>query len=115
MSKKATATSKTKTKVTRIKAQADAKPAKPTAAKPAAKTKIKPVKSHRPAPKLLRPLAKLGNYFKQSFLELRQVKWPTRKETWSMTLAVIAYAVILTTAVLILDNFFKWGFKLIIK
>jgi preprotein translocase SecE subunit len=35
--------------------------------------------------------------------ELRQVRWPNRKETWKMTLSVIVYVVILAVAIMLLD------------
>lgn len=97
------------TRVTRIKAQA-----KPSQAdkKAAANDKTSSLKA--------KPIAKAktkakASYLRGSFQELRQVKWPSRKEAWSMTLAVIIYAAILMAIVLLLDNFFDWGFKLIIK
>lgn len=113
MSKKASS----KTKVTRIKAKATAtKKSKPKSTKAASsQSATKTKKKTRKVPKIFRPLAALGNYFRQSFQELKKVKWPTRKETWSMTLAVIAYAVFLGVIVLLLDNLFDWLAKLIIK
>ncbi len=42
-------------------------------------------------------------YFRGAFRELRQVRWPNRKETWKMTLSVIIYVVILAVAIMLLD------------
>jgi preprotein translocase SecE subunit len=42
-------------------------------------------------------------YFRGSIQEIRQVRWPNRKETWKMTLSVIVYVVILATAIMLLD------------
>ena len=38
---------------------------------------------------LFRPFVALGRYIKDSFRELRQVRWPDRKSTWKMTFSVI--------------------------
>ena len=42
-------------------------------------------------------------YIHESWLEIRQVRWPNRKETWKMTLSVIIYVVILAAAIMLLD------------
>ena len=42
-------------------------------------------------------------YFRGAVQELRQVRWPNRKETWKMTLSVIVYVVILAVAIMLLD------------
>lgn len=50
-------------------------------------------------------------YFKNAWRELRQVKWPTRKETIQLTLAVFAFALVFGTLITItdygLDRLFK--------
>lgn len=61
------------------------------------------------------PIRRLGAYIINSFRELKLVKWPNRKETWSMTLSVLAYSFLLIVIVLLLDNLYKWLFTLIIK
>lgn len=33
-------------------------------------------------------------YFRNSWKEIRQVTWPTRRETWKLTLAVLVFAII---------------------
>ena len=38
---------------------------------------------------LFRPFVALGHYIRDSWRELRQVRWPNRKMTWKMVLAVI--------------------------
>ncbi|MDQ3064702.1 MAG: preprotein translocase subunit SecE [bacterium] len=54
------------------------------------------------APFRLRPVKFVGNilgrifwpkYFRNSYSEVRQVTWPTRRETWKLTFAVIVFAV----------------------
>jgi preprotein translocase SecE subunit len=37
---------------------------------------------------------RIQNYFKESFLELKKVKWLTRKELFDLTLEVIIFALI---------------------
>lgn len=66
------------------------------------------------APLLLRPFVALGRYFKESWRELRQVRWPSRKATWKMVFAVIIYAVALMLLISLLDLFFSWLFNVII-
>jgi len=60
-------------------------------------------------------IAKIGRYFKGSWLELRQVRWPNRKATWSLTLAVILFSAAFVALILLLDFGFDNLFKLIIK
>lgn len=56
---------------------------------------------------------KLG-YFRGAWLELGQVRWPSRKETWKMTFSVVIYVIIFAVAILILDTLFKLIFKTVI-
>lgn len=68
------------------------------------------------APKgILGILKKIGGYFKGSWIELRQVRWPDRKSTWGMTLAVIIFAAFFVILILLLDDGFNQLFKLILK
>lgn len=57
---------------------------------------------------------RIGHYFKGAWVELRQVRWPTRKATWGLTLAVILFSVFFVVLILLLDAFFKYIFELII-
>lgn len=63
------------------------------------------------APKWLRAF---GGYFKGSYQELRQVKWPTRKSTWGLTLAVILFTLFFVIIILALDYGFDQLFKQVI-
>ncbi len=110
--------------VTRIKAK-DSAPEK--AAKPE-KTE-KPVKVAKPAktpekskPKqdkkpfiLFRPFVAFGRYLRDSWRELRQVRWPNRKTTWKMVLAVFVYTALFIGLLVVLDILFDWIFSLILK
>ena len=125
---------KKETKITRVKAKdTDSKPVKevskePKMSKYAAKVAgVRTVKKgKKPAPKFVRILAKpfkfiiipfvaLGKYLAASWRELKLVRWPTRKETWKMTGAVIAFSVGFATLILLLDGLFNWIFKTLIK
>lgn len=57
----------------------------------------------------------IGRYFKGAWIELKQVRWPTRKATWELTLAVILFSAFFVVLILLLDAFFKFIFELMIK
>lgn len=63
---------------------------------------------------LIRPFVYLWRYLRDSWLELRQVRWPKRKYTWKMVLAVIIYSAIFMIIISLLDLFFSWLFGLIL-
>lgn len=58
--------------------------------------------------------ARIGGYFKGAWFELRQVRWPNRRATWALTLAVILFSIFFVVLIVLLDTFFKWIFELII-
>jgi len=72
------------------------------------------VKTARKLPKV-RVLKAIGSYFKGAWVELRQVRWPNRRATWSLTGAVIAFSAFFVVFVLLLDAGFKYLFELILK
>lgn len=106
------------TKVTRIKASDDAPSKKKvvsTPAKKAPKTNPKTNKSKDgKKSKVFAPFRALGEYFKGAWYELRQVRWPTRGATWSLTGAVLLFTVLLGVLIVLLDILFKYLFELII-
>ncbi len=57
---------------------------------------------------LFRPFVALGRYLRDSWRELRQVRWPNRKATWKMVLAVLVYTAIFMILIVLLDTFFTW-------
>lgn len=63
---------------------------------------------------LIRPLVYLGRYLRDSWKELRQVRWPNRKATWKMVLAVVIYTALFVLIITLLDIFFSWLFNLIL-
>lgn len=61
-----------------------------------------------------RVLSVPGGYFKGAWYELRQVRWPDRKATWGLTLAVIIFSIFFAVIILGLDYVFQYLFKEII-
>lgn len=60
------------------------------------------------APKWLRAI---GDYFVGSYKELKKVQWPSRKATWSLTLAVIIFTAVIVLFIVALDYGFDALFK----
>ena len=63
---------------------------------------------------LIRPFVYLGRYLRDSWHELRQVRWPNAKATWKMVLAVFVYTALFMVVIFLLDLFFTWLFSLIL-
>ncbi len=63
---------------------------------------------------LARPFVALGRYLRDSWREIRQVRWPNRKATWKMTLAVFIYCAIFMVFILVLDALFTFIFDLLL-
>lgn len=98
-------------RVTRIKASDSAPTKKAVKAKKV--TKKKPV-AKKPVPRGLGPFVALGGYFKGAWVELRQVRWPNRRATWSLTAAVLAFSAFFVILIVLLDILFKYLFELIL-
>lgn len=60
---------------------------------------------------LLAPFRGIGRYVSGAWKELRQVRWPNRKATWSLTGAVIAFSLFFAAVILGLDYVFQYLFK----
>lgn len=73
------------------------------------KTKAK-AKAEPKADKRRFKLGLLG-YFKNSWKELRLVRWPNRRATWSFTLAVLLFSGFFMLVILGLDAGFEFLFK----
>lgn len=56
------------------------------------------------------PIVAFGGYFKGAWDELRQVRWPNRRTTWGLTLAVIIFTVFFVVLIVVLDYAFQWIF-----
>ncbi|MBQ6510873.1 preprotein translocase subunit SecE [Candidatus Saccharibacteria bacterium] len=52
---------------------------------------------------LFRPFCALGRYIRDSWREIRQVRWPNRKTTWKMVIAVIVYTAIFIAFITLMD------------
>ena len=81
----------------------------------AVKAAVKKVDKNEKKPFILfRPFVALGRYLCDSWHELRQVRWPNRKATWKMVLAVLVYTALFIILISLLDVFFTWLFNLIL-
>lgn len=79
-------------------------------------TKKKSVKKANKKPFILfRPFVALGRYVRNSWHELRQVRWPSRKYTWKMTLAMLVYCAIFLIFIVLLDLLFSLIFNNMFK
>jgi preprotein translocase SecE subunit len=110
--KKTPASTKTgESTVTRIKATDD-KPAKKVS------EAVKPVETSKPGGnafgRLTTPVSATTGYFKGAWYELRQVRWPNRRATWSLTAAVIGFTAAFVILILLLDALFKYLFQLLL-
>lgn len=111
-------------KITRIKAKDDAKPEKVAKAEKVAKPekaakpeKIAPEKKTKAEKKpfiLVRPIVYFFRYLRDSWREIRQVRWPSRKATWKLFFAILIYTLLFGAVIMLLDVFFTWLFNLII-
>lgn len=52
---------------------------------------------------------KIWKFYSEAKLELRKVVWPTRKETFQMTLMVIAMVVVLSVLLWGIDSILMWA------
>lgn len=99
------------TKVTRIKASDDVKRTVNT--KEVSK-KTSQKETAQNDTKKTNPFVAFGRYFKGAWVELRQVHWPTRKATWSLTFAVLAFTAFFILLIVLLDAGFKLLFERIL-
>lgn len=131
----AAASSSTKSRVTRIRANDSAPKSKTTKAVakiPAKKTTTKTTSSTKLSVKPLapqinsqgddtstpaksrNPFLALGRYFKGAWHELRQVRWPDRATSWQMTGALLAFTAFFVLIITVLDAIFKFLFEFIL-
>lgn len=105
---------KAKTKIAKTQAKQQTKLAKTKAKAAKAKTNT-PEKPLKQVFILARPFVALGRYLRNSWRELRQVRWPNRTATWKMTLAVLVYCAIFIVFIMLLDALFTFIFDLLLK
>lgn len=60
-------------------------------------------------------MARLVNYVKASFEEMKKVTWPTKKETQNYTILVIGISLGVAALLGAFDYIFAWGIQLIIN
>ena len=104
-------------KITKIKA-AEASGKTPKATEKNAKKAAKEAKRAKKANKkpfiLIRPLVYFTRYIRDSWREIRQVRWPSRKATWKLFFAILIYTVLFIALIMLLDALFAWIFKTVI-
>ena len=73
------------------------------------------------AKKEKKPMGKFGKvitapfrYVHESWLEIRQVRWPNRKATWKLVGAIFVYAAFFIVFIMLLDALFNFIFSKII-
>ena len=73
------------------------------------------------AKKEKKPMGKFGKiitapfrYIHESWLEIRQVRWPNRKATWKLVGAIFVYAAFFIVFIMLLDALFNFIFSKII-
>lgn len=83
-----------------------------------AKKQTKPVKKavkttviKKQPNKFVRVLLAPFVYVKGAWFELRQVRWPNRRASWSLTFAVIVFSVFFAAVIVALDFAFNYLFK----
>lgn len=66
------------------------------------------------AKRSVKPLHATGGYFKGAWAELKQVRWPTRRATWGLTLAVVLFTLFFVAFIVFLDTIFQQLFDLML-
>lgn len=113
--KKSTNKKTTETKITRISATDNTPKKREKANAEVAKTVQKPTQqANQEKEQSSNVLVAIGRYFGGAWFELRQVRWPTRQATWSMTLAMLIFTAFFVVVILLLDALFKYLFGLIL-
>ena len=109
-------TAESEAKITKIKAtETEPKTSKQKTAKTSADATVSSKKADKPKTKKSRnPFGPLGRYFKGAWHELNLVRWPTRKATWGMTAAVLAYTALFVVLIIVLDLAFSKLLEIII-
>ena len=104
--------------VTRISASDSKSSKRSSTAKATVKakaSKTKKITNESQSKKSRNPFRPFFGYFVGAWKELRQVHWPTRRATWSLTGAVLAFAAFFVIFILLLDALFKFIFELLLK
>ncbi len=76
------------------------------------KAKVK--KEKKPMNKFVRIITAPFRYIHDSWVEIRQVRWPNRKATWKLVGAIFVYAAFFIILTMLLDALFNFIFSKII-
>ena len=57
----------------------------------------------------------ITRYFRETWAEMKKVRWPTRQEAQNLTLVVLAVTVAMAAILGLLDAFYSWLFKGLIE
>ena len=108
---------KSQAKITRIKASDDRpkKSSKVTAKKPAVVKKEVKAEVETEKAEKVNIFQRIIGYFKGSWQELTQVRWPDRATTWKMTIALILFTVFFVIVILLLDALFSYLTEILIR
>ena len=79
--------------------------------KAAKKSLKKATKAKKPMSAPIRFITWPFRYVHESWVELRQVRWPSRGATWKMVLAVLAYTALFIVIIMLLDALFTLIFN----
>ncbi len=109
MATKGKSTKKTETTVVRVSAKDEDKKTKKVG-----ETFVSPSPEKKTKEKGANPVVAIGGYFKGAWQELKQVRWPNRQATWSMTAALLGFTAFFVVLILLLDALFKYVFQLIL-
>lgn len=113
--KKSTANSSKKDLTTNTKSKSTAKSTKAPEVKKTPKGKTAKIAKTIDETPTKNPFKAFSRYVKGAWYELRQVRWPNRTATWSMTLAIILFTAFFVVLVILLDTGFNWLFEQILK
>ena len=78
------------------------------------KKAVKVKKEKKPMNKFTRIITAPFRYIHDSWLEIRQVRWPNRKATWKLVGAIFIYSAFFIILVAVLDALFNFIFSKII-
>ena len=53
----------------------------------------------------------ITRYFRETWAEMKKVRWPTRQEAQNLTLVVLAVTIGMAAILGLLDAFYSWLFK----
>ncbi len=101
--------------ITKIKASESSPITKKVGRATPLKLKQKAIKPEKQRKGIVKLVFGIFGYFKNAWIELRQVRWPDRKSAWSMTVAVILFTGLFVVLIILLDYLFEMLFKVIIK